>query len=444
MKLQPADIDKLIAQNRPKPTNIRSAEDYVSENAQARDDFVTSLTSFESAATARYGETLPRAPRSLGTIIPPSGATLPLSGETETHHETTTDPSTEVPATAAGSRELGVPATSHGSPPPLELESLLDEDFDPNLPRALRNIKLNEIESRADLVRNLTKNLPLNEFQLPRFIYRSDLLDWTIFAQTPPDYKLMEEYLDNSQLTLNYSEGYPTLPDGSPLWGKFGWETQDEYSAFTEYCTLPGMRSLAKLTQTQTQAPMTLLTEWFHERYWGLRSKCFDMMRAIHAAKQREQRIMACEDNHYLVAEGLLAKLKGIEDGVEWEQLKAEPEKYVKVLETIMKLQRMALGLTTMGQQGGSSRELRAETIEMSMRRITNPETYQLESPDRIKAITLQQGVSLTNPNVPTDGINVRKLLKDPAALASAQELVIRMTRATEISHANPNDSDDS
>ena len=292
------------------------------------------------------------------------------------------------------------------------------------VPEALQGINLALIESRADLIKALTQRLPLNEYNLPRFIYRSDLLDWRLFYNDPTVSNNsaestasrlhdMEEALQAATIRLSYDQGFPALPNGVALWARLSYEPEEHYAAFTEYCTMAGARNLAKLLQ----APLDTILHWYNEDYWAIRVKCYDMMSVIHAAKVREQRILACVDNHYLRAERVLKKLDDISSEVAWESLANDPEKFVNVMDKVIKLQRQVLGIMANNGSGSSqqaqlSSQTHTESVEFAMKKLVNPSELKLRKDN--------------------EGFDIRKLLQDPDSLASAQDLVIRMTRTLE------------
>src|SRR6266404_2366557 len=381
MKLKPADIDRILEENI-QPKYARSTEDFAETNAQAREALIKTLTALESQSTPREGQVLPAPPKSLVTRIdrPNDFGITPHSAD--------------------------VVSTDH---------SIIEESVHTPLPAALRGADLDKIETRADLMAILAVNLPLNEMGLPKIVYRADLLDWRLFCGASPSgsdvterYKTLQQYLDMATLWLSYTEGFPTLPTGEPLWAKLPFEDAEHYQAFTDYCVIPGARQLAKLTRY----PLDQLTAWYHEDYWGIRVKCYDMLNAIHAAKIREQRMLACEDDHYIQAEHMLNKMKEKLSEVNWDNLVEDPKQFVEVMEKIVKLQRVSLGLSSMGNADGK-REVSAESLEVTMRRIAQPNIVEVGGKAGGK-----------------DGsIDVKALLRNPEALASAQELIIRMSK---------------
>ena len=389
MKLKPEDIDRILEENSPKAMGQRKAEDYEEENAKARDALLAGLVAQNSQSTARVGTILPPPPKTLKTHIDgPNdfGAKVTAIGNATG--------STESPGDVVEGTALVVSETYSSEVP---------------LPPALRGGDLNRINSLTDLMQLLTSNLPINEIGLPKIIYRADLLDWKLFQGSVPvgtdpsdRYKLMQEYLDVATLYLSYAEGFPALPTGEPLWGKLPFEQEEAYRAFTEYCTLPGQRQVAAIPGL----PMDQLLQWYHEDYWNIRVKCYDMLNTIHAAKVREQRLLACEDSHYKKTEKMLQKMEEHFTAVNWESLAGDPKEYVATMERLVKLQRLALG---QGSQANDKKELKTETLEVTMRKLAQPNLVEDKSGD--------------------GGVDVRQLLKNPGALASAQELIISMSR---------------
>lgn len=371
MKLKPADIDRILEDNVPKPAGMRSAHDFTAENDKARDDLIFGLIAQQSQSTARLGQVLPLPPKSLLTQID-------------------------------GPNDFGIVTVN---------PELKKEEYKVPLPPALRGGDLDKIETRADLMALLTSNLLMNEIGLPKIIYRADLIDWHLFqgsvplGQDPTErYKTMQEFLDVATVWLSYAEGFPALPTGEPLWAKLPFEDAEHYAAFTDYCVQPGARQVAKVQGY----PVDQVLLWFHEDYWNIRVKCYDMLNTIHAAKTREQRILAAEDDHYLKAEMMMNKLSAEMVNVKWENLVEDPKSFVDVMEKVAKFQRLALGL---GSQAAEKRELVSESMELTMKRVAQPNLIEDKSGD--------------------GGVDVRALLRNPEALASAQELVIRMNKST-------------
>src|SRR5690242_7133342 len=48
--------------------------------------------------------------------------------------------------------------------------------------RAIGSAQVSDITTRAELIRELTKHIPLNEYGLPQYYYRPDLLDVAVIT----------------------------------------------------------------------------------------------------------------------------------------------------------------------------------------------------------------------------------------------------------------------
>ena len=403
MKLKPADIDRILEDNVPKPTGMVQAHDFTAENEAAREALLQGLIAQTSQSVARHGTTLPPPPKSLVTHI---------DGPNDFGAKLTTRLSALNSGSNSNTSNQQSPSAINGGEG-LEIDGEVLERSESGsqlpLPPALRGGDLDKIQCRADLIRLLCENIPLNDLGLPKIIYRADLIDWRLFQGfTPlgtdpaPRYKEMQDYLDVATIYLSYAEGFPALPTGEPLWARMPFETDEQYAAFTDYCVIPGARQVVKVQGYLTDQ----LIAWYHENYWAIRVQCYDMLNTVHAAKVREQRLLACEDDHYLKAEKMLQKLNEEMAHINWESLRADPKAFVDVMDKVVKLQRVALG---QGSQATERKELKSESIEVTMRKLATPNVIEKAGKD--------------------GGIDVRTLLRNPDALSSAQELIIKMTR---------------
>jgi len=374
MKLSAADIDRLVAENTARPKQYGSADEFLDPEERRRRALVHSYSENPNQSRAKTGEILPRAPRDL-RVVPDSPNDFGLEYTT---------------TTATGEGEAA-----------------------PELPRALAGVDLNTIQTRSELIQQLTVNLPLSEMGFPRLIYRSDMLDLQIFqgenskyssiAAQIMRYAQMQDYLDSAAVYLNNNEGFPALPDGQPFWSPLPHEAKEQFNVFLEYCELPGVRQLNLIKSK----PLPEILSWFHEFYWSHRARCYDLHHAVHHAKVREARILRAENDHYEAANKIFAKLTGMMATIDWDYLAEDPEKFVAVMEKVQKMTRTAMGLSP---QGGGSNDVRTETVETTLKRIQGPETAGLKLND--------EGT-----------VDVRQILRNPEALASAQELIVRMTK---------------
>jgi hypothetical protein len=321
------------------------------------------------------------------------------------------------------------------------------------IPIALRNVDLNAITSKVSLLAVLTHNLPRNEYNMPKILYRPDILDYTVFRLNPdpetekpdppeqsdqppaqPDqptaqstpvtskslvpttptctdisrrekdpreaaYQLMQELLDASTIILDYHEGYPSYLS-SPVWKQFPWESQQEYDLFQKYLELPGARQIALLGDNDSKTA----GELFHLNYWGLRCLASDTFAVVHYKRMRERRILQTDDTHFLESERILRLLIAQIQDVKWDVLQDDPKTFVEVMERVTKIQRAALGTTE--RRGDDNQGI--PSVELIMRK----------SAEHLAPLSQNEDVG---------GVDIAKLLRDPKSVQDAQELILRI-----------------
>lgn len=219
--------------------------------------------------------------------------------------------------------------------------------------------------SKGDMVYELSSRIPQNEFGLPIFYLRSDLL--------PGGTHLSQAEVDVAAEGLFYYEGYPTTEKGGSFWNQLPHEPRELYELFQAYldqAALIGVRQLDMLS-ADTGRALDDLSECAKCYYWSARARAYDMFIVAADRKKREFRLRKMEDTHFIQAEGLFSKLmerfRGEND--DWiEELNAKEA--VEVMETLVKIQRMSVGLT--GQHASSTHKdaLPGESSEAIMRQI--------------------------------------------------------------------------
>jgi hypothetical protein len=262
-------------------------------------------------------------------------------------------------------------------------------------------LNLSRIETRLDLVKEATRILPTNEFNLPTYVYRSDLLTLEM-VQRP---EMVEGMLETARVYLEYHHGFPTVKDEQPFWAQLEWEPKGAFEAFLVYLELGGARSLDKV---QHLAP-DLVKQYFHMYYWGHRAHAFDMYLVAHHARLRHQRIFEVEDTHWKHSKRLFERLSGALESVSNDKLaEVEPDKLVKMLKTAVDIQRLAAGLTTGGNNKADADGPKSPSVEITMRQIAEG-----------------QGAK---PSQEVD-VDFSQIYSDPEALAAAQSVVIKVNR---------------
>lgn len=302
------------------------------------------------------------------------------------------------PPTSSCSRERALEAIDQEVLPPLKN----DQNLGFQRITALRGIDLHKITSRPELIRELQKNIPTNEFGLFQFLYRSDLLDHNAFRMTEEQNQL-DDMLTAARVYLSYDQGFPTLPSGLPVWTQLPDETKEAYNGFLAYLELTGVRVL-----TSNLVDPILSAEWLPSYYWTFRARSYDMFRAAHHTRMREDRIIKTENCHFLESERMLTAVINALQGEKLDELHKLPvEDLVVLLEKLSKVQRVALGLPAMGAP-------------------TTPRTVQI--PD--VSLTLRQMTAEMRESTPErdEGEEVFEgLHENPDALAAAQELILKI-----------------
>lgn len=292
-------------------------------------------------------------------------------------------------------------------------EEIEDADF-----RQVANpsdtIVLPENSTRGEIIRHLSHQIPRNDYGLPLFYIRSDMVDWTqIEAYGHVD----QSSLDSSVEALSYDDGYPTLKSGSPFWTQMAHEPHQAYVLFQRFLELAedeGIRLLDTLS-TQEATPLENLRELALEYYWSARSKAYDLFIVAAEAKKREARTRKMENNHYDVAGGVLDKIIGrINDEPELIS-KMDAKDLLDTFEMMVKVQRLSLGLT--GQAASSTQQLPMNpgaSVEVIMRSLTKNAGLSEDA-----QIGMHERLAL--------------LMGDSDTAMKAQELVIRATTGNEV-----------
>lgn len=322
----------------------------------------------------------------------------------------------------------------------------------------LRTLDPKKLNTKAQFFEQLTRSLPLSEFNLPNYIYRPDMLDHREFqeallairdsqAQTqplaitndasaepdlftessspssgrhttstitvPPETRVpgidrIQSQLEAAIVSLDYSEGFPALANGRPFWQRLDTEEEAAYDAFISYLEMGGARKRKDLIAY----PPDDVESWFHINYWVYRAKAFELYRVADANKLRLHRMLQTEDSHYKVAEKLFAKMaKAFEHFSEEQIIELGVEKAIGVMEKIVKVQRISVGLSA---NGGA----------------IDPQDLK-KSPTTV--VITQQIVQNTGESAPIDEDAPDLLVDSPDAIEQAQELIIRVQQGQDM-----------
>lgn len=272
------------------------------------------------------------------------------------------------------------------------------------LPAVLRGLDVSKVETRTDFIRELSRTLPLNEYNLPIYIYNPAFLDVGLLlgTQRVDAKQLLGDMLTNSITYVQYDHGFPTLKDDLPIWSQLPWETRVAFEAFLQFLELEGARGIHKIPNITPD----LLKEWFHENIWNYRAKAYDAYLTAHHTRLREKRIFSVQDDHFKKSQKLLEKVTiALEAKTSDHMESMDFDKLVTAFGRLAKVQQdsLQIGMPKDGvPQVGSS-------VEVIMRKAA-------EGQGQIRKID-------------NDTVDMEALLSDPTALDAAQELIIKVNQ---------------
>jgi hypothetical protein len=293
-----------------------------------------------------------------------------------------------------------------------------DAGFVPAIPSGEGEIQgalvvlLPEGVSRGDAVRILTKDIPLNQFGLPEFFIRSDLLNFNGY--------ISQDDVDAASIGLFYQEGYPTTEDGRAFWNQLPHEPMQAYLLFQKYISQAesqGIRQL-ELLAVEEDVDLEILRQYSLEFYWSPRARAYDLFIIAAETRKRQIRTRKMENKHYDKAGELLAGLeKKFETDDWWEELSAKEA--IELVDVLVKIQRLSLGLTGMNASSLPKQPLPEGASPQQM----------LEQ--------LTKGSQAGNRD--TEGFQARleSFLADDDQGMQVQEAILRLTRPTQAPNTN-------
>lgn len=199
----------------------------------------------------------------------------------------------------------------------------------------------------SDIIFHLSKKIPTNQYGLPEWFYRSDLLPPAGSGYTQDD-------LDACAVGLLYLDGYPTLDDGRAFWTKLPHEPQEAHLLFKRYIAMAeevGIRQVDQLAEDEN-VELQVVQSYYREFYWQARARAHDLFITAAESRKRQFRIRKMENTHFDKAEAIMAQLLQRFEDPDWiEELTAKEA--IESLEKLVKVQRLSVGLT--GQHASSN-----------------------------------------------------------------------------------------
>jgi len=260
----------------------------------------------------------------------------------------------------------------------------------------------------GDVVATLSKKTPANEYGLPIFFYRSDILASSNILQQG---FIPDEDATAAIVPIAYEDGYPTMPNGTPWWYQMDHEPLPAYTlfkCFLEQAEQEGIRILANLA-AQQNVPAEVMSQTSMEFYWTARARAYDLFIVAAEAKRREHRIRKTENYHFEQADKLLKPIL--------DRFNSNPDlveglsamEMLEFFERLHKIQRTSLGLT--GQQSSTNKDAPSpgSSVEVILRSLT-------------------KNSGLTEQGQEAIGSRIQAMLANPEMAIMAQEMVIRAT----------------
>lgn len=273
------------------------------------------------------------------------------------------------------------------------------------------------------IMRDLARDVPTDVYGLPKWIYRHDVIPPDILDSGTTDEE-RTNYLRLAAQPLNYDEGFPTFQTSDPIWAKLDWEPDRAYDAFYAYIEMTEpedspIRSLSVLSSTK-QYDQNELQEYFHEFWWRARAQAHDLFIVACTNRLRQKRMMRMNNSHYERAANFIELAgawltKALKDANEDpSKSKFTARDMITLIDTMMKAQRVAVGLPASGLSGTNAIvEQPTQNIEYMLRDLNQ---------QNIKA---DDGVR--------DGSrDIRKLLQNREAVDAAQKVIVEMTSIME------------
>jgi len=296
------------------------------------------------------------------------------------------------------------------------------------------------LKPKAEQMRRLMHALPRNSYSLPEGIYRCDLLkgestideSGTASPASPatatssqashivPTRRTGTEALA-AYIPLSYSDGFPTLPSGKPVWARFEWEPEIAFKLFQLFLRLGqlGVRTLFtvnsearlnNIVHPWSDAPdpnvgINLLADLF---VWHDRARSFDLFEIVEIRKATQRRAIQTMDRHYVVASSLL---KTAVDHLSKEDSIATltNREAIELIKVASQLQRISVGLSA-----------------------TGPNTAKQEDPTFAPGVPneIVLGDTVKRQGIPVSqrrSADLQSFLKDPQMAKQAQDIVLRL-----------------
>jgi hypothetical protein len=278
-----------------------------------------------------------------------------------------------------------------------------------------------DLDPKAELIKELNKNIPSNDYGLPDFIYRIDLLpSSTIWEALEPRSRM--QYAENAVMELDYSQGFAMTPTGDVFWSQLVYEGRPEFEAFLHFLNMPrtptsdDFKPSAPVRQLNLLKPVTGrnasdLLSLSYQYYWPQRAQAFDLYTVASHIKTKELRAEGVENQAYNRASKFISYCEEfLESAFRDPESGMSPKEVADLMVKMMQAQRLSVGLSPNGvtERKGQEAQPAHAGLEVIMRTIAKAQGHEADKGQTQSSITQQ-------------------LMADPEMLMQAQELIIRM-----------------
>src|SRR5665213_54949 len=102
--------------------------------------------------------------------------------------------------------------------------------------KARAELTSSTLPKRALAFKTLNQDIPNNDFGLPQYYLRADLIPSDILDMDDAE---KTDTVDMAAVELDYSQGFPVTPVGEPFWGCLPHEPVEAHRAFVAFLDLP-------------------------------------------------------------------------------------------------------------------------------------------------------------------------------------------------------------
>ncbi len=237
--------------------------------------------------------------------------------------------------------------------------------------------------------------------------------------------------LSKAYVPLQYDEGFPAFLNGSPFWGRLDYEPGDAFQAFQRYLQMTlgraadiendedfgeaasGTRSISQLAAIlHPDSDLLKMADtyqgYYHLYYWNARAHAYDLFRVAEYRNQQELRAIETQDEHYVEARRLRARLMQYfqDDPNFWDMM--TPKVGIDFFKTLTGVERISAGIPAAGPQAADREGGAGKPFELHLKTVA------------------QSNRQDSGATVDEEGNVLDKVLADPKNTEFLQELIIR------------------